>query len=228
MNHIDKIMKHVPKDNMYFDIWNETQNMNVVHKLYCELLTTRKPIAYQSLAIQLGFAAGLEDTPAEAFEYGSKCLLNLREIGLFEIRKARGLSIKSCYKLEDSVLAEINAPDYTWYTPKQKRQGDEVILGRGNNHHRKQAIDVLNTLQNIKFTLDYDILTQFEDNELFNTDHFQAVSAGLLGGPFQFEWKYDKRGRSYSTGYDIQLQGNEYKKALISLHNKEVVTHGNV
>ena len=116
----------------------------------------------------------------------------------------------------------INEPDYRWREPKRKHQGDEVILGRGNNHQFKQAIDVLNTLQSIKFEIDPDILLNFKDDPLFETEQFNAISTQLLGKPFAFEWNYDKRGRSYSTGYDIQLQGNEYKKSLLSFAKKEV------
>ncbi|MCP3674555.1 MAG: hypothetical protein GY829_08840, partial [Gammaproteobacteria bacterium] len=207
MKDIDIIMKEVPLDNMYFDIWSETQNMNALFKLYSELLTAAKPIAFQSLAMQIGYAAGLHDDPVEAFEYGSKTLLNLRGIGLYEIRKGKGLSIKSNYRLSQKTLDQLNKPDYKWYTPKHNRQGDDVILGRGNNHYGKQAVDVLNILQSINFIIDADILLNFQDSELFETDQFKHIVTNLLGKPFKFEWKYDKRGRCYSTGYDIQLQG---------------------
>lgn len=223
MKTIDIVMKKVPLDNMYFDVWNVCQNMDAVRTLYYELLTSLKPIAYQSLAMQLGNAAGLVDQPEDAFEYGSRCLLKLKEIGLFEIRKGKGLSIKSCYRLEDETMAEINKPDYKWYEPKRRHQGDKVILGRGNHHWGKQAVDVLNTLQSIQFEIDPDILTNYKDCELFETVQFKHIALNLLGKPFRFEWKYDKRGRCYSTGYDIQLQGNEYKKALLNLHHKEEI-----
>ena len=51
----------------------------------------------------------------------------------------------------------------------------------------------------------YDLMLQ-EDNE------------------FYFIWKYDKRGRMYSQGYDINLQGSEYKKATIEFSKQELIT----
>ena len=46
--------------------------------------------------------------------------------------------------------------------------------------------------------------------------------------PFYFEWNYDKRGRIYSKGYLINVQTNEYGKALLRFyHPKEVSPRGN-
>ena len=224
MKPINRVMLTVPKDSMYVSVWNATQNMNALNRLYYELLTSKKPIAFQSLAMQIGHSAFGHDDPEYCFEYGAKVILECRDIGLYEIKKSKGLSIHSKYQCEAEIMAELEKPDYSWKPVKWRRQGDNVILGRGNYHDGIQGMDVLNMLQSVKFELDPDILINFKDNKLFDTHQFEAISAGLLGKPFQFEWNYDKRGRSYSTGYDIQLQGNEYKKALISLHNKEVVT----
>ena len=224
MNPIKRVMQSVPKDSMYVEVWNATQDMNALSRLYYELLISKKPIAFQSLAMQIGHAAFGHDDPEYCFEYGTKVLMELRHLGLYEIKKSKGLSVHSKYQVEDELRAELEKPDYTWKPVKWRRQGDRVILGRGNNHKGKQAVDVLNILQQVQFELDMDILINFKDDALFDTHQFEAISAGLLGKGFQFEWNYDKRGRSYSTGYDIQLQGNEFKKALISLHNKEVVT----
>ena len=41
---------------------------------------------------------------------------------------------------------------------------------------------------------------------------------------FYFTWKYDKRGRIYSQGYHVNIQSTSFKKSLINLHNKLVVT----
>ena len=35
--------------------------------------------------------------------------------------------------------------------------------------------------------------------------------------------KFDKRGRIYSQGYHVHIQGTSYKKAILELHNKEMV-----
>jgi len=33
---------------------------------------------------------------------------------------------------------------------------------------------------------------------------------------FYLEWKFDFRGRIYSTGYDINLQGDKFRKGIIT------------
>ena len=84
-------------------------------------------------------------------------------------------------------------------------------------------IKVLNMLQEVEFDIDVDILTNFNDVSTFETEQFGQIVSRLVGQAFRFEWLFDKRGRSYSTGYDINLQGNEFKKALLNLHHKELV-----
>jgi len=57
-----------------------------------------------------------------------------------------------------------------------------------------------------------------------NKKQFLRVIDQYLGEHFYFVWRYDSRGRSYSSGYDLNLQSDEYGKALLSLHNKEAIT----
>ena len=57
-----------------------------------------------------------------------------------------------------------------------------------------------------------------------NKKQFLKVIDQYLGENFYFVWRYDSRGRSYSSGYDLNLQSNEYGKALLSMHKKELIT----
>ena len=117
------------------------------------------------------------------------------------------------------------------------------VLGSGNNHDEVQSLDVLNTLQDIpwKFT---DIINDIEPyakpKKLSETDseyqrRVKQHSARIEHSShiynmiddldkFYFVWKYDKRGRSYSQGYDVNLQGSEYKKASIEMATEELIT----
>jgi DNA-directed RNA polymerase len=43
------------------------------------------------------------------------------------------------------------------------------------------------------------------------------------GNRFYMTHKYDKRGRTYSQGYHINPQGNDWNKAVIEFADKEVI-----
>ncbi len=95
-----------------------------------------------------------------------------------------------------------------------------VILGSGNHHNEYQSIDTLNMLQQIPWTIDTDVLVQEENpNPTFNETE---ILGHYIGEKFYFTWRYDKRGRMYSSGYQINPQSNEYGKAILSPVNKEV------
>jgi len=56
-------------------------------------------------------------------------------------------------------------------------------------------------------------------------DHSFEVMEGLLtlGNEFYLTHKYDRRGRTYAVGYHVNSQGTDYNKAVLELHNKEVI-----
>lgn len=120
---------------------------------------------------------------------------------------------------------------------------NSCVLGAGNDVGQHQSLDVLNKLQSIKWTLNETMLQEEElpTKPLNMTDavdirkakqhsdrcrQSQLVYDMLLndGNEFFFIWKYDKRGRMYSQGYDVNLQGSEYKKSIIEFSNKELLT----
>ena len=117
------------------------------------------------------------------------------------------------------------------------------ILGNGNNHSEKQSLDVLNILQAIpwKFT---SMLDQQEPSaksqqigesdsdyrrKVIQHNGRSAQSKYIYDlfsnqDQFYFVWKFCKRGRQYSQGYDINLQGSEYKKSIIEFAHEELIT----
>jgi hypothetical protein len=42
-----------------------------------------------------------------------------------------------------------------------------------------------------------------------------------LGGEFYLTHRFDRRGRCYASGYHINTQGDDYRKAMLVLHRKE-------
>ena len=46
----------------------------------------------------------------------------------------------------------------------------------------------------------------------------------LLSNRFYLTHRYDRRGRCYAAGYHVNSQGDDYRKSVLVLHEKEVVT----
>ena len=103
-----------------------------------------------------------------------------------------------------------------------------VILGKGNHHDETQSYDAVNLMQSVAWTIDIPTYVNNENpNDNMDKAQFDRVITDNLGKPFYFVWRFDKRGRSYSSGYDLNVQSNEYGKAMLSLHNKVEVTNLN-
>jgi len=117
------------------------------------------------------------------------------------------------------------------------------VLGTMNDIGQHQSLDVLNKLQSISWTLNETMLQEPElptkvldmnnpvDTRKAQQHNDRCIQSATVydimlnnENKFYFIWKYDKRGRMYSQGYDINLQGSEYKKATIEFSNTELLT----
>jgi hypothetical protein len=196
-----------------------------------------KPI--QAIATQLGRMAGIQDS-AEAFEWGILLVKSCKESGLYTLKhienewyvcpnftldKQTQQKLAKLQYLPPMKVKPLNWTDnhnggWLWETK-------HLILGsRFTKHNKPLAYDVINKLQSIPWEIDADTyLLEKETNHNLNKRKFLRVINEYIGQPFHFVWRYDSRGRSYSSGYDLNLQTNEYGKALISLHNKEMITN---
>ena len=122
-------------------------------------------------------------------------------------------------------------------------KSDSLILGDKENHHDKCiSLDVLNTLNQQALQLDLDICYKFEKefksefdkdtDEYLNQkktyekakEQFEFFRDKLTDSTIYFTYKVDKRGRVYSQGYQMNIQGTSYEKACINLKTKEYVT----
>ena len=128
---------------------------------------------------------------------------------------------------------------------------DSLILGGAIHHHNEDiCLEVLNRMNETALELNQDMLSipqdyegdldTIEDFEGSALEYQRAVSqqkenwelflrrADLAysiveDAPFYLTHKVDKRGRIYSQGYAINVQGNSYQKASLDLYNKEIV-----
>ncbi len=112
---------------------------------------------------------------------------------------------------------------------------DSVILGgKEKSHNKLLRLDVINIQNNIGFVLDNEVIKHKEKSkkvlkkqDLENFNQFVKECGWLheeyKDRTFYFNWRYDSRGRAYTSGYHINIQSTEYRKASISLAKKELL-----
>jgi hypothetical protein len=159
------------------------------------------------------------------------------------------IMVESNFKLEEETLQYIANTKYlppVICQPMRVRHNkakqyitkrESLILGKGNHHEDCLALDVINIMNSIPLELDVKMLQYLEKpKKALDTNEkkrgferlriaSRAVYNEMLewGNKFYFTNKYDKRGRLYSQGHHINIQSTEYKKCIISLHNKELI-----
>jgi hypothetical protein len=138
-------------------------------------------------------------------------------------------------------------------TTLKNNRDNGYLLGRGsvilkNNHHEDDVcLDHLNRMNRIKFCINTDVV-QFVKNSWKGLDRkkdgedankyeqrkaafakYDRVAKQVigtlteLGNEFYLTHRYDKRGRTYSSGYHVNYQGNPWNKACVELAEKEII-----
>lgn len=117
-------------------------------------------------------------------------------------------------------------------------KSDCLVLGSGNGHDGDLCLDVINLQNQIALKLDTHFLSTVEEvpNKEFHTaeeehnwDIFKQESYAIYDmltrqeNQFWLTHKVDKRGRMYAQGYHVNSQGSAFKKAMLELHNEEIV-----
>lgn len=118
------------------------------------------------------------------------------------------------------------------------------VLGKNNNVGQKLNLKVLNILQSVPYSINPLMYSMLEDTlkepdgdltdiELTNRKNAfikKSKETNLVvqhlvdnGNKFFFRFAYDKRGRSYSKGYHINLQSDSYRKAIVEFSNKKLL-----
>ena len=207
-------------------------------KFFSVMLKDKVARPIQAIAGILGSIARIDQSD-EAIEWGMLLLKECQESGLYQFQEIdEQWYVHPNITLSKQVKQKIARLQYL--PPMKSKpipwtnntnggwlfENKHLILGnKFKRHNRPVAYDVINKLQAIEWEIDsttYKIEKQ--TNRAMNKQKFLRVIKDFLGIPFHFVWRYDCRGRSYSSGYDLNLQSNEYGKALLSLHNKEMVT----
>ena len=209
----------------------------IVNNIIAIILSSKRPKPIQGLATELGFTLGYR-SQLDAVKTGAE-ILSLCHGKLYDIKlNVDSTEIIPKYKLKKDSVAKLNVLQYL--PPMLQKPNDwisntdggwlwerkSIILGKGTHHFKPQAYDAVNLLQSVAWTIDIPTyINHVNTNETMDNDQFERVIREYFGKPFYFVWRYDKRGRSYSSGYDLNIQSNEYGKSLLSLFNKQVVTN---
>lgn len=120
------------------------------------------------------------------------------------------------------------------HSPFYSKDIDTVFAGSKYNYHEGEVgLDVINTQNSIKYSIDYRIIDNCieEPSEATEEDLWQQYidqrdyNHELMK---QYEKVYipnriDARGRIYTQGYHFNPQSNSYHKAMMQLAKKEVV-----
>lgn len=119
--------------------------------------------------------------------------------------------------------------------------GTKKSIFLGHNHHNGNApLHWLDSLNSVAFSIDKHMLNYDEQvdidimedkNKLDNFKGKRAVTIRTIkevlahGNKFYFIHRFCARYRAYSSGYALSPQGNDYRKALLSLHKTELLTN---
>ena len=250
----DIIMKSINwegevKENIKLNIFNTIKQLNkykhidnteIFNSVFTILLKDNINQPIQSISTQIGKCAGFNDDPIDAFDWGWTFLKECKNNDLYTLnQKNNNWFVFPEWQITEATRRKISKLQYL--PPMKQRplkwtdnynggwlwENKHLVLGnRFNRHERPLAYDAINKLQRIPWEIDPDTyLFETQTNTCMNKKQFLSVINQYLGKHFYFVWRYDKRGRSYSSGYDLNLQTNEYGKALLSLHNKELITN---
>ena len=217
---------------------SKISNKDIYIKLFSILLKNREAKPIQAISTQLGHAINITDAP-RAFEWGILLVKECQNFGIYTLKEIEGdWYVRPTFQLDKKTRKKL---DKLQYLPPMKTrpqnwsnnynggwvfENKHLVLGtKFTKHDNNLSYDVINKLQSISWELDPETYINEKDtNRILNKRTFLRVIREYTGIPFYFVWRYDSRGRSYSSGYDLDLQSDEYGKALLSLHNKELIS----
>ena len=189
--------------------------------LFDRICSSYKNIAFQSLAMQLGLFSG--DTGTTAFETGARLLIACKDIGLYKLKSNEtSVWVQPVLQFDEAeryLLDPMNFETHDAVDPVFDNEG--IILSKFSQHDYPLNYEFLNKINKVPFELDMDILLNFSGENMPIT--YNQVTAEYLGKEIRFKWDYDSRGRSYSKGYGLNIQGNKTVRSVIQFKNKEVI-----
>lgn len=225
----------------------------MVVELFIHVIPNIGEVSIQKIAGQFAPWFKYEDV-FDGVHTAAEILGACKDADLYKLIEAKDsvdkyINIKSNWRLDDETLDFI---DRSRYLDPMLVQPDawcsntgggyitgknSVILGKHKHHDEQQALDVLNMLQEISWSLDKDILAMGEiSKKSLNTPakrqafkHMTSMSEKVRrnmldnDNAFYFSWRCDFRGRMYSSGHYINFQSNSFRKAQLNFTEKRLI-----
>jgi hypothetical protein len=230
--------------------YGELSSSHVIAEMFIAVVPIMNPEPIQNTAARSGRKLGFTDifdgirTASEILAVCDGLFHDLYKPGI----KSQYLAIQCKYKLEQKTRDFIKKTQFLpplvvkpkevtcnsnagWFTIEQS-----VLLGNQTHHEGEICLDVINNQNSIAFSLDERMIckphlskAQLKGIDKANFDDYvkecEEVHQYLLNedNKFYFINQYDFRGRVYDSGYHVHVQGTEWQKASLVLHDKEVI-----
>jgi hypothetical protein len=238
--------------NLRLDEWNPDNGevYEIVLAIFTATLTN-KTLTYQQIVGMLHSRVGLKDV-IDSVKVLADVIALVGRTGLITVSRTGSgnyIMISTCYSLgniPEPVRNEIVTKLPPLMVKNRHPENEEsLILGHSKNYHKGNiCLDHLNRMNSVELKLNRPFLRKYEEAPTFAFDHpdpkiaadkksqwenfiknsYRAyIKLARGGNRFHLEHKYDKRGRTYATGYHISTQGSSFKKAIIQLADAELV-----
>jgi hypothetical protein len=225
----------------------------VVQQIFVVVIQITKPMLFTAVVGEITGALKMTNK-IEGTKTAAELLAVMCEVGLFDITKQdkfESLMLVSNYALDDHTIEFIQRTKYLPpmvvppntvtknYCKAYLTEASSLILRNGNHHDKDICLDSVNKFNQIPLSLNKRLLTslserpkrKFVDPEKkeqwtkFVKDSYETYRDLIqVGNKFYLTHKLDVRGRTYSQGYHVTTQGNEFRKAIIEFTDKEVIT----
>lgn len=146
-------------------------------------------------------------------------------------KKSDSMVITTEFELDEDI------PEFDKHQPERHAyvaETNQILGSRFKQHDKDTCLSHINTMNAVPLALEWRVINELEDKpkkeEIEDEEAWQdfvrrsqATYQNIGTDTFYLRWSYDTRGRSYSQGYYINPQGASFKKAIVSLANKELI-----
>ena len=223
--------------------WNRSMINSVVDPHYdilCHILAgvllQPEGMTYQAMIGYISGGIGCA-APLDRIKCAAEVIAIAYQCDLIVITKVsdKTLMITTEYTLGETM------PEFPKHRPEFRKPEPILfnpILGNQFKQHDKDVcVDHINKMNSIPLTLEYRVITELEETskavieyqeqleqwEDFKQKSLETYSEAARKNEFYLLHNMDTRGRCYCDGYYINYQGSSFKKAIVQLHDKEIV-----
>jgi len=224
----------------------------MVEKIVAVTILVTKPAQFTSVVGSITGALKMSNK-IDGTKTAAEMLAIVSDTDLFDIykdSKYESLQLVSNYTLTTATLNFIKETKYLPpmvvppnvveknYDYMHLTEPTSMILGKGNHHDGDICLDSINKFNTIPLSLNIGLLKELSERpnrELidldkkkqwltFVRDSYSIYKALIdVGNTFYLGHKTDCRGRTYSQGYHLNTQANEFRKAIIEFKDKELI-----